>query len=64
VAAIDDPQGVEARVIFVRCPLLPLTRRRFRLARGPQAALPKRLERPAIFASIEKSLSFSPLSSI
>jgi hypothetical protein len=21
VAAIDDPQGIEARVIFVRCPL-------------------------------------------
>jgi|ERR1700758_3582524 hypothetical protein len=35
VAAIDDPQGVKPRVIFVTCPLVPLTRRCFRLARGP-----------------------------
>src|SRR5246500_2771676 len=35
VPAIDDPQGVKPRVIFVPCPLVPLTRRCFRLARGP-----------------------------
>ena len=34
-----------------------VTRRRFRLARRSQAAPQKHLERPAIFASIEKSLS-------